>query len=253
MTEWNFWGEKQIAGVYENIYVRTFVEDWFDIVLGVAKEIRGGEILDIGCGEGHTTKQILDRVKGKHSCDLVEPNKEALLSAKRFLQVENSLGEGFVDSLASFDSKKQYDVVFTSHTNYYWSKSESGFQEQLDKAVSLVKPGGKLLILTLPEKSDHYNIMLRQVYPEFNYAGYLIDYYQKKGLKVRLEKFRMRMFVGDLLTNENHYDLFNFYRFIHNTDRQPSLDEGKRFLEKVKKFQKGGYLDFRDVLIVVDV
>lgn len=252
MTEWVFWGDRKIEGVYENIYLRTFVEDWFDIIERVALEFKGDEFLDIGCGEGHTTKQILDRLEKDYVCDILEPNKRALKSAKSFLKFENSVRTSFLDNLASFKPKNKYDTVFTSHTNYYWADNEKDYEKQLDKISSLINSNGKLLILTLPEDSDHYNIMLKQVYPRFNYSQYIKEYYQRKGLKVKVIRFKMRMFVKDILSNKNLYDLSNFYKFIHNTDVFPSKEEASMFLEKIKRFQKKGYLDFKDELIVVE-
>ena len=251
MTEWVFWGDRKIEGVYENIYLRTFTEDWFDIVKKVALQFKGKEILDIGCGEGHTTKQILDRLETDYVCDIVEPNEKALISAKEFLSFENKVGNSFKDTLVSFEPKKKYDVVFTSHTNYYWADNEEDYKKQLDKAISLIKPNGELAILTLPEESDHYNIMLRQVYPNFNYSEYIQKYYKNNGLNVRVMRFKMRIFVGDILTNKNFYDLGNFYKFIHNTYKFPTKDEAFNFLGKIKEYQKKRYLDFKDELIIV--
>ena len=37
MTEWVFWGDRQMVSVYGNIYLRTFVEDWFKIIDVMAK------------------------------------------------------------------------------------------------------------------------------------------------------------------------------------------------------------------------
>ena len=111
MTEWVFWGDRQIVSVYGNIYLRTFVEDWFKIVDTIAKQIKGKKLLDLGCGEGHTTKQILDRLKQKYVCDLVEPNGPALNSAKKFLSFENNIGESFAYTLDSFKANKKYDSV----------------------------------------------------------------------------------------------------------------------------------------------
>lgn len=251
MTEWTFWGDRQLVSVYGNIYLRTFVEDWFKIVDILARELKGREFLDIGCGEGHTTKQVLDRLNREYTCDLLEPNKEALALAKTFLGFENKIGNSFASTLSSFKPIKKYDSVFTSHTNYYWADNETEYKKQLDKAMTLVNPGGRLLILTLPEDSDHYKIMLRQVYPTFDYSEYIQDYYKQKGFNVKVINFKMRMYVGDITTNKNSYELKNFFRFIHNVDKFPSKKESLEFLKKIKQFRKNGYLDFKDQLVIV--
>ena len=123
---WPFWNEKRISDVYENIYIRTFVEDWFKIASKLAKEInlvkeKNKLILDIGSGEGHTTKQILDRVKGNYICDLLETDKVALERSKKFLESENNVGEIIYGGVETIKTKEKYDVIYTSHTNYYWS------------------------------------------------------------------------------------------------------------------------------------
>ena len=107
------------------------------------------------------------------------------------------------------------------------------------------------MILTLPKESDHYNIMLYPVYSSFNYAEYLSNYYKSKGFNVKTIRFKMRMFVGDMLTNNKFYEINNFYKFIHNVDSFPNRNESLQFLKKIKKYQKRGYLDFKDELIIV--
>lgn len=256
MAKWHFWGEKEFSDVYENIYIRTFVEDWFKIVLEIVKEIdlqrsKIKRILDIGCGEGHTTKQIIDRINGSYICDLLEPNKNALRSAEAFLIPENNIGETFPQTLADFETRKRYDIVFTSHTNYYWASDQKRFNAQLKKLPSLLSESGKLMILTLPEESDHYRIMLKQIYPKFNYAQYMIGFYKKLGFKVEVKKLKMRMYVGDILSTKKFFDLKVFYKFIHNADSYPSDTESKKFLSKIKKYQRNNYLDFKDYLIAV--
>jgi ubiquinone/menaquinone biosynthesis C-methylase UbiE len=251
MTQWYFWGDKKISDIYENIYVRTFVEDWFKIIEKIANEIKGKMLLDVGCGEGHTTKQVLDRITHNYVCDILEPNENALNSAGKFLSFENNVGTSYLATLSGFMPEKKYDTVFTSHTNYYWSVEDKDFKRQLDKLVNLVKKGGRLLILTLPEQSGHYKVMLRQIYPSFNYSRYIIDYYKKQGQSVRVIRFKMRLFVGDILANKHFYDLDNFYKFIHNTHSPPNADERVQFKGKLMKYQKEGYLDFKDELIIV--
>ena len=256
MTAWPFWGEKKFANVYENIYIRSSVEDWFNLVAEVAREIDSvsanpKHILDVGCGEGHTTKQVLDRVTGEYVCDLLEPDADALASAVTFLKQENTIGESFAEPLSTFTTEKKYDVIFTSHTNYYWSDEQVGYDAQLEKLTAMLAEGGKLIILTLPEQSGHYRIMLHQVYPTFNYAEYITDFYRNTGHKTEVKEVQMRLFIGDLLTTTSKYDVGIFYRFIHNTDSFPTANEAAKFLGKIKEIQHGGYVDFKDHLITV--
>lgn len=257
MAKWHFWGEKEFSDIYENIYIRSMMEDWLGIVLQIVKEIdavqKSGEvkIIDIGSGEGHTIKQILDRIKGQYICDLVEPNKNALATAEAMLAPENNIGNLYPLSLATFKPEKAYDVVFTSHTNYYWAFNEKDYNRQLGQYASLIAQNGVGMILTLPEESDHYQIALRQIYPPFNYAQYIIDFYQAKGFKVDVRKMTMRMYVGDILSTDKFFDLKVFYRFVHNTGSYPTNEESREFLEKIKKYQKNNYLDFKDYLILI--
>lgn len=256
MAKWHFWGEKEFSDVYENIYIRSYMEDWFNIISEIVKEINSykisrKQILDIGCGEGHTTKQILDRIDNDYICDLLEPNENALASTEAFLTPENNIGQSFPRSLATFKTNKKYDVVFTSHTNYYWALNQKDYDAQLKKLLELLKQNGKLMILTLPEESDHYRIMLRQIYPEFNYAQYIINFYKNLGLNVEVKKLKMRMYVGDILSTKKFFDLKIFYRFIHNTDSFPNDKESREFLKKIQKHQVDDYIDFKDYLITV--
>ncbi len=253
MIAWRFWPEKNFSNVYENIYIRTFVADWFAIAETIARELAGrNSLIDIGCGEGHTTKQILDRVPGSYVCDLLEPNQETLSAAQAYLSIENNIGDTYATNLESFRPVKKYDGIFTSHTNYYWADEVRPYDAQLRKLLEMLAENGRVCILTLPEDSDHYKIMVRPVYPDFNHAEYLEKFYRKNGNNVRTIDFKMRFFVGDFFSTQSLYDAKVFYRFIHAEKDMPSNEDTHRFLDKVSRCMQDGYLDFRDRLIIVE-
>ena len=248
---WTFWPEKEFTDVYENIYVRAFTEDWFKIVLAVAGGLEGHSLLlDIGCGEGHTTKQILDRIHTPHTCDLLEPHKDALMSAQSFLQKENNVGDTHAVTFKDFEPRKTYDAVFTSHTNYYWSEDEKGYTVLLEKFLGLVHKGGKALMLTLLAESDQYKVLLKDLYKQFVRAEYFEDFCRARGYIVEVKNFSMRLYVGDLFTTRGLFDVKNFYRFLHNVQDEPSDELVRNFLEKIREIEKNGYLDFKGRLII---
>ena len=253
MTHWPFWGEKRYADIYENIYIRTNMEDWHRIICEIASQLTDKpDFLDIGCGEGHTTKQIADRIQTLHTFDILEPDADALAAATRFLMNENSLGIAFNTTLANLSTTKTYDAVISSHTNYYWSEDRDTYNQQLDKLITLLNPHGRLVLLTLPKESDHYNITINQVFPAHVYSSYITNYYLSKGLSVKTKRFEMRLFIGDILSTSKTYDLYNLYRFIHSTDNYPTTQVGQEFKEKIRQHEHENYLDFRDDLIIVE-
>jgi len=250
---WPFWSEKRFPASYENIYVRAFREDWFEITKAIAKELVSQQkVLDVGSGEGHTTKQILDRIPNPYVCDLLEPNPDALATSIPFLKTENTTGKTYCTTLKDFNPEAVYDAVFTSHTNYYWATDEADYQEQLEKFVNLCKPGGKALILSLPSDSDFYKLSSRPLFPKFVFSEYLDDFYSKKGYQVKKRRFTMRFFVQDIIENPHLLDAKTFYRFVENTLNVPSDDQAKEFVKRIKHNAKNGYLDFKDELVLVN-
>ncbi len=249
---WPFWSEKRFPSSYENIYVRASREDWFTIIKTLDSQLANhSNLLDVGSGEGHTTKQILDRLPNSYECDLLEPNPDALALSVLYLKVENRIRNTYCSTLKDFTPETKYDAVYTSHTNYYWAPDEKSYQQQLLKFLDLSKPKGKALILTLPSDSDHYKIVLKPLFLDFVFSEYIEKFFLEKNFKVEKIRFQMRLFVGDILENSHLLDAKVFYCFIHNTTELPSDKEARAFVDLMKKHAKNGYLDFKDGLLTI--
>jgi len=62
----------------------------------------------------------------------------ALANAKNFLSIENAIKESYNNTLMNFIPSKNYDICYTSHTNYYWALTQDDFNFQLDKLISII-------------------------------------------------------------------------------------------------------------------
>ena len=165
---WVFWDQGNDRGPYEDVYSRTRREDWIRIVRFMVDQMTGSkQILDIGSGDGHSTRQILERLRRKNGgflCDLLEPSEIALKQSLEFLS-GYPIGESFATEVAKFQTERRYDAMFTVHSNYYWAKDEDSYNQCLDQLMANLDTKGVLMVVTLPQDSDHYSVALIQRVP----------------------------------------------------------------------------------------
>jgi len=77
----------------------------------------------------------------------------------------------------------------------------------------------------------------------------MVNHLKRRGHRVDTHQFQVHMYVGDL--EDDVLALKTFFGFIHNTMDQPTSDQQRLFLEKVNGYQKQGYLDFKDQVVIV--
>lgn len=118
-------------------------------------------ILDIGTGDGEYLDFVLSHVDklGDIRLTLVEPSNDLVVRLHDRFQPrfsESSLHIANSD-LESFDSEDRFDIILMSHLFYHIPRAL--WAEQIEKALSLLKQDG-LLIIVLREKDDAYDFKM---------------------------------------------------------------------------------------------
>lgn len=251
MKEFQWWSPKRQT---TETYLRTNRKDWFAAVRKISKEIENSKrIIDIGCGDGHSTRQIL-AFTGKKDFDLtlVEPSKEGIKKSKKWLKDYNIV-KTFRKRLCDLKSKKgAYDVALLIHSNYYLgrdgkSDTEKTYLESLKKLAQISK---KIIILTAPKESAYYKVIENNPFGEWVFPEYIENYYKKNNFKVKKIDSPIRLFVDDL-----DFDIsaaIEFWKFIKDTEGKPRKEEIKEFISKIKREKSNGQINFRDIILVIE-
>lgn len=118
-------------------------------------DLSGTKALDIGCGSGMLLSQLSSRGFEVHGVDLSDV---AIDKARQTLPSANLQAVDFMD----YQTNEIYDVVFINKVLAF-ADDKSKF---VKKAMNLVKPGGKLAIITpviLEKYEPKYSDRLRSI------------------------------------------------------------------------------------------
>lgn len=126
---------------------RTFAEErnqpFFDL-LALVRPVPGGEVVDLGCGDGRLTSILHERTGAARTTGI--DSSEAMLAA-----AGAHAGDGLVfeqGDIASF--ARPVDVVF-SNAALHWVP---GHEELLARLAGCLGPGGQLAV-QVPRNADH--------------------------------------------------------------------------------------------------
>lgn len=118
-------------------------------------------ILDIGTGNGEYLQLALANLSLPKdlALTLVEPSDDLVVQLKQKFgrQLPGISIKVIHSDLQNFDSAKRYDVILMSHLFYHVPRAT--WTDQLTKALSLLKPGG-ILIVVLRGKDDAYDFKM---------------------------------------------------------------------------------------------
>lgn len=249
-----WWNSKRQTS---EVYLRTNRKDWFNAVEKISQEIKNAKsIIDIGSGDGHSTRQILANT-GEHDFELslLEPSKEGLEKSKQTLKeykIVELINKRFLNFLKEENNKsRHYDVALLIQSNYYLG--DDGHEDNEENYVKclegLTKIADKIIILTAPKNSAYYKVIDKNPFGNWVFPEFLEEYYIKKGFKVKSINSPVRFYVGDL--KRDYSALIEFWKFIKNTEKSPSEKELKKFISEVNEEQEDDELNFKDVIIVI--
>jgi SAM-dependent methyltransferase len=116
------------------------------------------DILDVGTGNGDFLAMTLSKLGNSKSFDLalLEPSDDLVRQIAERIKLVDTIRSAAVCPIALKDyaTEDTYDVVLASHLFYHITPDDR--PEQLQRMVSFLKPGGKLIIV-LREKDDAYD------------------------------------------------------------------------------------------------
>lgn len=121
--------------------------DWIKSEVGVKKD----SFLDIGAGPGFISKKLIDQFDYGFLLDTNPYYESAYLDLKKDYNLDYAIG-----SFQQTRFSQQFDIVLCLHVLYHIPRSLWG--DIINKAYSLLKPGGKLLIAIADTKGASHQL-----------------------------------------------------------------------------------------------
>ncbi len=137
---------KYFSKVYDLINPFFYSNEMRKIVVDMANVKEGDLVLEVGCGTGFTTYEIVRRV-GEDRVVAVDLTPEQMVKAVRRFPKANFL-RGDAESLPFKDDV--FDASISAGSIEYWPHPALGIQEM----ARVTKPGGRVVILA-PRKPDN--------------------------------------------------------------------------------------------------
>lgn len=143
-------GSTKDAWAYEN---GEFARRRFQFVLEMLPESRVASALEVGCAEGHFTKELAGRVDQLLACDI---SKIAIERAQQFCKDVRNVRYATLDVRNGLPGG-EFDLILFSDVLYYFSKKEA--LRVIDDSAKRLSPGGFLLL------SNEWSPRYRSLFP----------------------------------------------------------------------------------------
>ena len=137
---------KYFSKIYDYVNPIFYSKEMRKIVVDMAKIARGDLVLEVGCGTGFTTEEIVKRV-GEENVYAVDLTPEQMEKAvNRFKNVNFVRGDA--ENLPFKDNV--FDAAISAGSIEYWPNPQKGIEEM----ARVTKKGGRVVILA-PRKPDN--------------------------------------------------------------------------------------------------
>ncbi|AKG92540.1 Methylase involved in ubiquinone/menaquinone biosynthesis [Geoglobus ahangari] len=142
---------RYFSKIYDFVNPFFYSDEMRKTVVDMAKVAKGDLVLEVGCGTGFTTEEIVRRV-GEENVVAVDLTPEQMEKAvNRFESAEFLRGDA--ENLPFKDSS--FDASISAGSIEYWPNPQKGVQEM----ARVTKSGGRVVILA-PRKPD--NVLVRK-------------------------------------------------------------------------------------------
>ncbi|WP_202318448.1 methyltransferase domain-containing protein [Archaeoglobus neptunius] len=142
---------KYFSKIYDLVNPIFYSDEMRRKVVDMAEISREDFVLEVGCGTGFTTAEIVDRV-GQENVVAVDLTPEQMMKAvARFSDANFILGDA--ENLPFKDDT--FDAAISAGSIEYWPNPQKGIEEM----ARVTKSGGRIVILA-PRKPD--NLLVRK-------------------------------------------------------------------------------------------
>ncbi len=166
---------KYFSKIYDFVNPFFYSDEMRKTVVDFADLKKDSKVVEIGCGTGFTTAEIVRRV-GEENVTAVDLTPEQMIKAIKRFPKANFL-RGDAENLPFRDAS--FDASISAGSIEYWPNPQRGIEEM----ARVTKPGGKVVILA-PRKPDGYiarkfaeSIML------FPTTDECVEWFKNAGLK----------------------------------------------------------------------
>jgi len=121
---------------------------WSSLALGLASLLELGDVLDVGAGDGAVAALVAPRCR---SLTCVDTNDRMITAAKRRLARAKNVTVAAADAEALPFLPASFDAALVFHTLTYAARP----QRVLDECARVLRPGGRLVLLSLDEHHMH--------------------------------------------------------------------------------------------------
>lgn len=227
-------------------------DDWKVNLKQIAMEAAGTNqdapltVLDVGSGYGKDvldlSRILLAQTQKIPVFDVVEPPSFAREMLRRILisHTEGGCLRNEYDDISEI-GEEQYDAILFMNAAYYIE----GFENVLDNCLERhLKPGGRVIILALPETSDFFLDIPDLVLP-YN-ATEIQDVLCKRDIPFSKIQLRSTYYLPEMAALSQSL-IDHLYTFM--TESKISKE---KFLTALVRKRSEGFLDFKDELIVIE-